>query len=268
MTELESVMMAAKYYQQISPSDAGAEICDAEGTIVQFLEPKTYHYKRNIGEKLTEKDPMLQVLKTQQPLQVVVSPEVYGMAIKIKMTPIFDQGKLVGALGMGFSLNRQEKLEAASQSISATSQQLAATSEKLAEHAENLAKNLENIRSGGEKISAEVKNTDEILKFVSDVAANSNLLGLNAAIEAARAGEVGRGFAVVAEEIRKMAVNSAEAVNNIKEILGKIQNESNLMGTAIKNTAVLGEHQAAATEEITASMQQLASAAENVEHAA
>jgi methyl-accepting chemotaxis protein len=44
-------------------------------------------------------------------------------------------------------------------------------------------------------------------------------LGLNAAIEAARAGEQGRGFAVVAEEIRKMAVNSVQAVSDIKRIL-------------------------------------------------
>jgi len=65
----------------------------------------------------------------------------------------------------------------------------------------------------------------KILRFVSEVAANSNLLGLNAAIEAARAGEHGRGFAVVAEEIRKMADNSASSVKEIREILRNIQKD-------------------------------------------
>lgn len=94
------------------------------------------------------------------------------------------------------------------------------------------------------------------LKFVSDVAANSNLLGLNAAIEAARAGDHGRGFSVVAEEIRKLASNCAHAVKEVKVILGTIQNESSTMVKTINVIAGLGERQAAATEEISAAMEQ------------
>lgn len=56
--------------------------------------------------------------------------------------------------------------------------------------------------------------TDEILAISSQ----TNLLALNASIEASRAGEAGRGFAVVAEEIRKLADNSKEAVDKIREV--------------------------------------------------
>lgn len=115
---------------------------------------------------------------------------------------------------------------------------------------------------------AEIKKTDDILQFVSDVAANSNLLGLNAAIEAARAGEHGRGFAVVADEIRKMADNSAKSVKDIKAILQAIQNEVTQIVDTITQTAVVGERQAAASEEISASMEQLAASAQNVERIA
>lgn len=114
----------------------------------------------------------------------------------------------------------------------------------------------------------EIKKTDEILHFIREVAANSNLLGLNAAIEAARAGEQGRGFAVVAEEIRKMAVNSTQAVTDIKSILSVIQQENESMVADIIKTAELGERQAAATEEVSASMEQFAASATNIERIA
>lgn len=62
---------------------------------------------------------------------------------------------------------------------------------------------------------------------ISEIAEQINLLSLNAAIEAARAGEQGRGFAVVAEEVRKLADQSSEAVENVKKVIGKVEKSFN-----------------------------------------
>jgi methyl-accepting chemotaxis protein len=78
-----------------------------------------------------------------------------------------------------------------------------------------------------------IKKTDEIVAFIRNVANQTNLLGLNAAIESARAGEAGRGFGVVAQEVRKMAVESADSVKNIKTLLNKIQDSINLMNNKV-----------------------------------
>jgi methyl-accepting chemotaxis protein len=72
----------------------------------------------------------------------------------------------------------------------------------------------------------------------------------------------------VAEEIRKMATNSAESVKNIKTILENIHKQTETVVATIAAAAQTGERQAAATEQISATMQQLASTSSDVERVA
>lgn len=265
MTKLQEIVSNAELFHQMSAFDWEILVCDSDGKVVCFLPANSFRPNIKIGD-IPQGGAIQECLKTHKPVSKIIPEHVYGFKLRANVRPIFESGGVfAGLIATGTTLKLQDELGKAAQSIAATSQQISATVEELAGTASRLADNMSSVRKDSEQVFSEIKKTDDILRFVSQIAGNSNLLGLNAAIEAARAGEAGKGFAVVAEEIRKMAVSSSQSVKDIKAILQTIQNNTRSVANTLSATADLGEKQAAATEEISAAMQQLTSVAREVE---
>ena len=96
---------------------------------------------------------------------------------------------------------------------------VASVVQEISEIAVSVAESARTVEELGER-SGQIS---AIVGVIGDIAAQTNLLALNAAIEAARAGEQGRGFAVVADEVRNLAARTANSTREISEMVKSIQ---------------------------------------------
>ena len=92
--------------------------------------------------------------------------------------------------------------------------------------------NATNDRMNG--LSAAVQEIGEVVNLIRNIAGQTNLLALNATIEAARAGEAGRGFAVVASEVKSLAVQTAQATEQIAAQIAAVQKSTGLAVEAMR----------------------------------
>jgi len=166
-------------------------------------------------------------------------------------------GTQKSADGAKRQLDEIEKVGREVSDLSASIEKIAGTSKELMGHATKAATEGSSASELGriatdkmttvEKIAAEsvheitalneqMKEISSIVKMIADISSQTNLLALNAAIEAARAGEHGRGFAVVASEVRNLAGESKTATNEIENLIGSIQNNSEKTADAIRSS--------------------------------
>jgi methyl-accepting chemotaxis protein len=201
---------------------------------------------------------------------------------------------------------KSESVAAASEEMSANMNSVAATSEEAATNINTVSIATDEINSSISEIakSSETGNaitqeavqragsaTDrvnelgkaareisKVTEVISEISEQTNLLALNATIEAARAGEAGKGFAVVASEIKQLALQTADATNDIKKRIDGIQSSTSdtvqeIEGVAkiienvndiVSSIAAAVEEQSATTKEISENMTQASSGLQEV----
>ncbi|WP_413363711.1 methyl-accepting chemotaxis protein [Lysinibacillus sp. 3P01SB] len=244
--------------------DITVGIYDTEKLIIN-IPGKTFALNVSPGDPLMEGDIVTNAIKTNRPLSATLPKELFGFPLIARALPLHDdQGKVVGGVGIGTSLEKANKLFEMAESFSAIVEQTAASVEDISESVTQLADRVTDITGQMKDVSSSANQIGEISSVVKGISDQSNLLGLNAAIEAARAGEVGKGFSVVADEIRKLATNSKENVNQINDITKNIHGLLVTLNQAFGEINTLTDTQSGSIQEFSATIQEISTKAQEL----
>lgn len=254
---ISAFVKVAPLLNSLVQDDITVGIYDTEKLIVN-IPGKTFALNVKAGDPLADGDIITNAIRQNRSLSAVIPKEIFGFPLIARAIPLHDElGRVIGGVGLGTSLEKANKLFEMAESFSAIVEQTAASIEeingsvtKLADRATEMTVQMKDVSSSAEEI-------DKISSVVKQLSDQSNLLGLNAAIEAARAGEAGKGFSVVANEIRKLATNSKENVDQINEITGNIHNLLAKLSKTFVEIHTLTDNQAGAIQEFSATIQEI-----------
>ncbi len=298
VTEISQRIAQGELSTQIDPTkithDELGQLCSATGEILEQLNG----YVSYIKEITFVLDTM-----ASGDLQVTLQNDYAGEFSSIKnallkisaslnhtLTAISDSSERVDSEAKQVSTSAQLLAQGATEQASAIEE----LSASITDVSEGVRKNADSVRQAADyvgqtasgveesnafmqKMLASMKEIDQssgeiskIIAVIEDIAFQTNILALNAAVEAARAGAAGRGFAIVADEVRNLAIRSADAAsqtsvlidNSIQAVAEGSKMAENTADSLVKVSSkamqiknIIGEIEAASSEQATSIMQ-------------
>ncbi|PWJ56222.1 methyl-accepting chemotaxis protein [Quadrisphaera granulorum] len=135
-----------------------------------------------------------------------------------------------------------ETVSAGAEEMRASIEEIARSTSRAAEVTNQAVAAAETTSATISSLGASSREIGDVVKVITSIAEQTNLLALNATIEAARAGEAGKGFAVVASEVKDLAQGTARATSDITSKITQIQSATDSAVAAIADiTTIIGK---------------------------
>ncbi|NLM42206.1 MAG: hypothetical protein GX199_07865 [Firmicutes bacterium] len=139
------------------------------------------------------------------------------------------------------------------------------------EHGKALQEAAKDVRSLAELTAQSqtlIKDTEQVMAIIGNVATQTRILGINASIESARAGELGRGFAVVADAIHKLSASTISSVDSVEDAMEKIRDVLESISSSVQQVVEeiqeIEARQARLAQELHAALEEMARSAERL----
>lgn len=259
---LQKIIDVAPLFQELMHEEIALSVSDKEKYLALF---NTEHLKFPASikkgttmEEAGYSDVVKQIETTGKPFSIDLPKEITGtVPIRGYVTPVFDNGEIVGFFSTNFNRERETLLMEASknltEAISTVNMSLTETITTI-EELHTLMKSLETDFS---EMKESVQNSNESLTLIKGIAKQTNLLSLNASIEATRAGTAGNGFAIVAQEMRKLSEQSKIIAENVEVSLRAIEETMMKTNKQVEDAKDIMNRQIAKKNEINSSVNEL-----------
>ena len=262
---IELFVEYAPVIKELFNEDVDITVTDRKQVLEQLLS-KELNVQSSKGRILNDDEPIIEVIQKNKSKTMYIPKEYYGCPFTATMVPIkCKDGKVIGSISVSRSTRKQEQLSEVAEQFAASSEEISASTEQLATSSKDFDAFMSQLATAQHEMQQQVENTTKILEMINGVEKNTRILGFNAGIEAARSGEFGRGFSVVAKEITKLADQSADSVNEIRQLISQLNEKVDEVASIVDQSVVVSQGQSTSINEISESVQHLTDVAGKIE---
>ncbi len=199
------------------------------------------------------------ILKNKKPVTLINPSAHFKVPVEVTMSPVLEEdgSEPNTMVAIVKNISNRMKLSEAAKTISDSFEQTNKAVEEIAADSQKLSTDISEIVKYAAETQKKINEIDSVIQVIKNISSQSNLLALNATIEAARAGETGKGFSVVASEIGKLAKLSKESAEKVNISLTDMKNAIDTISNKIEKIGAYSENQAASTEEISATVNEV-----------
>lgn len=256
--DLERFIEIMPILNGVMQDDITIIVFDLRKEIIAAYAPGQLKMPSKVGDPIKNMETYNFVKKSKEQLPSIVPTRFFGVPAKGLLTPVFDEsGEVVAIVSVSKSIEKEAKIEDSTSKLFSSMEQLNAGIEEVSSNSQQLSTFIREIDEFSSQTEEKIKNIDSIIEDIKNISQHSNLLALNASIEAARAGDVGRGFSVVATEMGKLSSLSKDSAEKVSKSLLDIKKAIKFISEKISSTSLSSENQAAATEEMEATADEI-----------
>ncbi len=262
MAEEENTTFPADWFFQnvvaIVPKESMIVMVDRNGLTSHLRKVELFPFRIEIGDHVDSPNITRTITakawREHKVYAVEDGPKLFGIPYYTVANPINWNGEFAGVINIVMPISHTQELKDGVSNLNDQVQMLNTLSHDLANAGTTFAQNVDLIAAAVNELNENAKALVEINNLVGEVAAQTNLLGLNAAIESARAGELGRGFGVVADEIRRLSQTVRDSSQRVQDKVEEITGEISHIQESVQESMAASEEQAAQLEELSATV--------------
>lgn len=259
---LKKIIDVAPLFQELMQEEIALSVSDKEKYLA-FFSTEHLKFPPNMKEGTRIEDAGYleiaeEVGRTGKTFATDLPKEVTGtVPIRSYVSPVYDNGEIVGFFSTNFSKERETLLLEASKNLTEAIDTANKSLTETIETIEQLHKLMNTLETDFDEMKESVKTSNESISEIKGIAKQTNLLSLNASIEATRAGSAGSGFAIVAQEMRKLSDQSKKIAENVEASLRAIEETMYKTNKQVNGAKEITNKQIQKKNEISASVEEL-----------